>query len=581
MARDIKLPKLGQTMEEGTIVNTLVKIGDAVKKGDVLFEVETDKATLEVESPADGSVRLILVENGETIPVNAPVVILGEANEEIDPAWLASITGGKTPTPVSAESARSTSPAAAIGASTAKAPAGAFDASTLSPSIKIVRLPKLGQTMEEGTIVNTLVKTGDNVKKGDVLFEVETDKATLEVESPADGQVKTMLIETGQTVPVNEPLLVIAAPGEDLPGGLIDSLVHEGVAPAETVPAHVPAAETSTAKQSLTVPPSDNTTAKTSLTVPPSDNATAKQSLTVPPARSAGVSPVVETAAEKVFATPRAKMIAQEMGIDLKNVTPANALRIVEADIRRAAASGAKLAAAAVPAGPEPKYSLGQKIPLNRLQKIVAEKMVWSKQNIPCFYLNVRADVTTLFALRTKLNKSGPTKLSFNDFIIKALALGIKHYPILTGQLAETHIQLAGQIDIGLAISTDDGLVAPIVKNCGDMDLYAINRYCQGLIERTRAGKLSLDDLSGGCTTVSNLGGFGIDSFIPIVVPGQATILGVGAIQDIVVPMDGNLMVRKMMNMTLSVDHKVINGAEAAQFLDFVKKLLEHPDGLL
>lgn len=567
MPRDIKLPKLGQTMEEGTIVNTLVKIGDAVSKGDVLFEVETDKATLEVESPADGSVRMILVENGETIPVNAPVLILGDANEEIDPAWLASVAGGKTPTPVSAESAQSTPTAAAVPAQTpapaAKSSAGEFDASQLSPATKIVRLPKLGQTMEEGTIVNSLVKTGDAVKKGDVLFEVETDKATLEVESPADGEVKAVLIETGQTVPVNEALLVIAASGEELPAGLIDSLVHEGPAPAETVPAHVPAVETATANY------------------PPSLKAAEDYGLTVPPVAPAPAAKATATSvAEKVFATPRAKMIAREMGIDLKNVTPANALRIVEADVRRAAAGAAK-PAAAVPAGPEPKYTLGQKIPLNRLQKIVAERMVWSKQNIPCFYLNVRTDVTALFALRTKLNKSGPAKLSFNDFIIKALALGIKHYPILTGQLAESYIQLAPQIDIGLAISTDDGLVAPIVKNCGQMDLYAISRYCQGLIDRARTGKLSLDDLSGGCTTVSNLGAFGIDSFIPIVVPGQATILGVGAIQDTVIPMDGNLMVRKMMNMTLSVDHKVINGAEAAQFLDFVKKLLEHPDGLL
>jgi pyruvate dehydrogenase E2 component (dihydrolipoamide acetyltransferase) len=242
MARDIKLPKLGQTMEEGTIVNTLVKIGDAVKKGDVLFEVETDKATLEVESPADGSVRMILVENGETIPVNAPVLILGDANEQIDPAWLASVTGGKAAPAAPAPSATSTPAPAAQAAPAAKAPAGAFDASKLSPTVKVVRLPKLGQTMEEGTIVNALVKPGDAVKKGDVLFEVETDKATLEVESPADGQVKAMLIETGQTIPVNEPLLVIAAAGEELPAGLIDSLVHEGPAPAETVPAHVPAA---------------------------------------------------------------------------------------------------------------------------------------------------------------------------------------------------------------------------------------------------------------------------------------------------------------------------------------------------
>jgi pyruvate dehydrogenase E2 component (dihydrolipoamide acetyltransferase) len=227
------------------------------------------------------------------------------------------------------------------------------------------------------------------------------------------------------------------------------------------------------------------------------------------------------------------------------------------------------------------KYALGQKIAVNRLQRIVAEKMLWSKQNIPCFYLNIRADVTTLVALRTKLNKTAPVKLSFNDFIIRALAVGMQHYPIMTGQLAGDHIQLANTLDIGLAISTDEGLVAPIVRNCAGKTIHQIAQYCQGLIERTRGNKLSLDDLQGGCITVSNLGGFGIDSFIPIVVPGQTSILGVGAITDTVIPSDGNLLVRKLMNMTLSVDHKVVNGAEAAQFLDFVKKQLEHPEGLV
>jgi pyruvate dehydrogenase E2 component (dihydrolipoamide acetyltransferase) len=211
----------------------------------------------------------------------------------------------------------------------------------------------------------------------------------------------------------------------------------------------------------------------------------------------------------------------------------------------------------------------------------VAEKMLWSKQNIPCFYLNIRADVTALVALRAKLNKTAPTKLSFNDFIIRALAVGMRHYPIMTGQLAGDHIQLAATLDIGLAISTEDGLVAPIVRDCGAKNLQGIADYCKGLIERTRSNKLALDDLQGGCITVSNLGGFGIDSFIPIVVPGQASILGVGAIVDEVVPSDGNLLVRKKMSLTLSVDHKVVNGAEAAQFLDFVKKHLEHPETLL
>jgi pyruvate dehydrogenase E2 component (dihydrolipoamide acetyltransferase) len=207
--------------------------------------------------------------------------------------------------------------------------------------------------------------------------------------------------------------------------------------------------------------------------------------------------------------------------------------------------------------------------------------MLWSKQNIPCFYLNVRVDATKLLQLRSQKNADSRANLSINDFIIRSLALGIQHYPIMTGQLAEDHIQLSDSIDIGLAISTEEGVVAPVVKDCGNQTLAQISEQTAGLIERTREGKLSLEDLSGGCISVSNLGAFGVDSFIPIVIPGQSSIVGVGTIQDVVLPVDREPAVRKIMNLTLAVDHKVINGAEAAQFLDFVKKLLEHPDELL
>lgn len=542
MAREVKLPKLGQTMEEGTIVNTLVKVGDKVNKGDVLFEIETDKATLEADSPADGFVKAILVQNGETLPVNATMLILGDEHEIVDVAAVS----GSAPATVAPAASHVSAPESKAAAVPVKGPQVQAGATT-----KVVRLPKLGQTMEEGTIVNILVKVGDKVNKSDVLFEVETDKATLEADSPAEGFVKAILVETGQTIPVNDPILVLAGQDEEVPQSFIDSLMHEGAAPADSVPDHVTAAQHKAAAPETMTPPT------TAATAP------------------------VSVPAEKLFATPRAKMIAKELGIDLSAVSPANALRIVEADVRRAAQNGkAAPTGMTVPAA-TPKYSLGQKIAMNRLHRIVAEKMLWSKQNIPCFYLNIRADVTALVALRTKLNKTAPVKLSFNDFIIRALAIGMQHYAIMTGQLAGDHIQLSGTLDIGLAISTDEGLVAPIVRDCAGKNIHEIARYCQGLIERTRGNKLSLDDLQGGCITVSNLGGFGIDSFIPIVVPGQTSILGVGAITDTVVPSDGNLLVRKLMNMTLSVDHKVVNGAEAAQFLDFVKKQLEHPEGLV
>jgi len=399
---------------------------------------------------------------------------------------------------------------------------------------KEVRLPQLGQTMEEGTVVNCLVNVGDEVKKGDVIFEIETDKATLEMESPAEGFVKYVLAKVDETLPVGSAVLVLGAKDEDVPQSFVDSLTGAAPAPAEAAPAAEAAPSAEPAK-----------------TVPE-------------PAKPAG----------RIMASPRAKKLASDLSVDLATVTGTGPTgKITEQDVQKAAT--AKPSTPAAPAAPATEARAGQKIPVNRLQRITAEKMLKSKQEIPCFYLTVKADVTDLVELRTKLNESGDVKLSYNDFLLKAVATGLEKYPIMTGQLAGEEIRLAEAIGIGLAISVPDGLVAPIVKDVNTKDVRQIALDCQALIERARGNKLAPTDVEGGCITVSNLGGFGIDNFIPIVVPGQCSILGIGQISDTCMPDNGNIMVRKLMNMTLSVDHKVANGAYAAQFLDFVRKMLE------
>jgi pyruvate dehydrogenase E2 component (dihydrolipoamide acetyltransferase) len=384
--------------------------------------------------------------------------------------------------------------------------------------------------MEEGTVVNCLVKVGSEVKKSDVIFEIETDKATLEMESPAGGFVKHILAAVDQTLPVGAPMLVLGGRDEDVPQGFVDSLAGgapaESQGPAETAPAAKP------------------------------DGAE--------PPKPAG----------RVMASPRAKKLAEELSVDLAALTGTGpGGKITEQDVQKAA--GAKAPKAVVPAAPPAEIKAGQTIPLNRLQRITAEKMLKSKREIPCFYLTVKADVTNLVELRTKLNETGNVKLSYNDFILKAVATGLEKYPIMTGQLAGEEIRLAETIGIGLAISVPDGLVAPIVKDVNKKDVWQIALDTQVLIEKARSNKLAPTDVEGGCITVSNLGSFGIDNFIPIVVPGQCSILGIGQITDTCVPNNGNILVRKLMNMTLSVDHKVANGAYAAKFLDFVRKMLE------
>lgn len=344
---------------------------------------------------------------------------------------------------------------------------------------KEVKLPQLGQTMEEGAIVNCLVKVGQKVKKGDYLFEIETDKVALELESPAEGFVKAILAQEGQTLTVGDVLLILGEENEKIN---IEKTVSRKI--ATTVPTE-------------------------------------------------------KTPTEKI--------------------TPADT---------NAAAQG------------QTTYKLGQKVSLNRLGKITAEKMLQSKREKPCFYLNITVDATELVAYREKLNKSADIKISIDDFIIKAIALGLNQWPIMTGRLEGDSILLTDSIGIGLAIATKGGLIAPIVKEVNKKNLTQIAQYSAALIERARAGKLVPADIEGGCITVSNLGKLGIDSFIPIVVPGQCSILGVGKITDTCISQDGQIGIRKFMKMTLAVDHKVANGAEAAQFLSCVGKLLEEPKKL-
>lgn len=402
---------------------------------------------------------------------------------------------------------------------------------------KEVRLPKLGQTMEEATIIDCMVKVGDEVKKGEVIFEIETDKATLEVESPCDGFVKYILADTNQTLPVGEPLLVFGEKDENVPQSFVDSL--KSIATAKASPA-------------AAIPPAEPTK-----TQPQPEKKTDKVVAPPRPSERRG--------------SPRVKRLARELGVGLATITGTGpGGKITEQDVKKAAAG--KLS---VPTVSLEEAELGQIIPLTKKQKLTAERMLKSKREIPCFYLTVKADVTDLVELRTKMNQTDEVKISYNDFIIRAVAIGLEKFPVMTGQLAGDAIELAEVINIGLAISVPDGLIVPVVKNANKKDVTAIARETGALIEKANSNKLLLTDLEGGCITISNLGAFGAESFIPIVMPGQCSILGIGQITDTCVPNNGDIIVRKLMSMTLSVNHRIANGAYAARFLDFVKKLLE------
>ncbi len=522
MATEVKLPQLGQTMEEGTIVSSNVKVGDEIKKGDVLFEIETDKATLEMESPAEGFVKGIVANEGDTLLVGDLMLVVGNKDEEVDMSEYSKESGAGE---------EQQEPEAEESEGSAKAGAPEF-------SGQVVKLPQLGQTMEEGTIVSINIKENDEVNKGDVIFEVETDKATLEMESPAEGFVKGIVAEEGDTLLVGDPLLVLGEKDEVLPEGFIETLKK----------GEQPGAEEETETVEVKEEPVKQ----------PEVKKQPKQ-----PKKASG----------RIIASPRAKKAAKDLGVDLSAVagTGPNG-RIVEADVKKASEGGA----AAKPAAGK-KVKLGDVVERTRLQKITGEKMLESKRNIPCFYLNVEADVTDLVEFRSELNKAGDVKVSYNDFIMKALANGLEEFPLMAGQLDGDNIKVADSIGVGLAIGVGDDLVAPIVKGLENKDIKQVAKASREIIEKAKANKLSPDDLSGGSSTVSNLGAFGIDSFIPVVVPGQCSILGVGKITDTCVPSNGGIAIRKIMKMTLAVDHKIANGAYASQFLDHVKKQLQDP----
>lgn len=318
---------------------------------------------------------------------------------------------------------------------------------------KEIKLPKFGTDTQEGTILKCLVKIGDNVKKGDIIFEIETDKATLEMESPESGFVKAIIAQPDQTIDVGSTLMVLGGENEKI------------------------------------------------------------------------------NAAD--FSTPA------------KKNTPACCCQ-------------------------------GQPV-LDGVAEMSPEKMLFSKQNIPCFYLSIAADITELVQQQDELNKTSEAKISFDDFLMKALSLGFEKWPIMTGTFAGDCVHLADSPGIGITV----GRVAPVIKDVCKKNLTQIAADRVAIIKRAEAGKITNDDLKNGCMTVSNLGELGVDSFIPIVIPGQCSVLGVGKITDTCVSYDDGFVTRKIVKMTLAVDHKTANGAEAAQFFSLVAKLLEDPKKLV
>jgi pyruvate dehydrogenase E2 component (dihydrolipoamide acetyltransferase) len=544
MAEVILMPRLSDTMTEGVIAAWHKNVGDTVKKGDLLAEIETDKATMELESYQDGVLLHIGTPRGGKLQVNDLLAIFGKQGEDIS-ALIAQNSGGAALAPAtSAASAAATTPAPAAPA------ASAIDVSAME---EVVLMPRLSDTMTEGVIAGWHKKVGDTVKKGEVLADIETDKATMELESYKDGILLYQGAKAGEKILVNELLCIIGKEGLDVNG--IVAAVKGGANAA-------PAASTTTS------------------TAPAPAQASA-------PAAPASTAVVNEG---RIFASPLAKKIAQEKGIDLKYVkgTGENG-RITRADLEevvKATDAGGKIntaaAASNASASAAPAFVPSGTVsfvdtPVSQMRKVIAKRLSESLFTAPHFYLTMKINMDAAIKARTLLNENATTKISFNDMIVKATALSLKQHPKVNSSWMGDFIRENHHVNIGIAVAVDEGLLVPVLRFADGLSLSQISGSVKEFAKKAKDKKLQPADWEGSTFTISNLGMFGIDQFTAIINPPDACILAVGGIAQEPVVKNGQIVPGNVMNVTLSCDHRVVDGATGAAFLQTLKSLLEEP----
>ena len=422
-----------------------------------------------------------------------------------------------------------------------------------------VNMPKLSDTMEEGTIASWKKKTGDPVRKGEVLAEVESDKATFDLEADADGTLN-IVVEAGQAVPVGAQIAQIAKAGESATS-------------SKSSPKVEPAAE-------KPKPPGK--------TEPQSD-AEPEAAVSIPeePSAAPGNGKPTRDSGERIKASPIALRLAAEMGVDIRGLTGSGPEgRIVKEDILAAAKEKRPASSSGVSEPRRERPRTGPDVEheeLSRMQSIVAKRMVLSKTTVPHFYVSTEVRMDEAVRVQRQLREAvaGAEKVTISDLVMRACALAIRKHPEVNASWAEDHIEVKRRVNIGFAVAQPKGLVVPVLRDVDEKDLVQISIETRQLIERARAGKPSPQDLEGGTFSISNLGMFGVSDFAAVVNPPEAAIVAVGAIRDIPVVEQGLVIAGKTMTLTVSVDHRVLYGANAAQFLAEVRRLLENPVSLV
>lgn len=554
MAEVVRMPKMSDTMTEGVIAKWHKKVGDKVNSGDLVAEIETDKATMDFESYQEGTLLYIGPKEGEAVPIDAVIAVLGDEGEDYE-ALLKEDGGSAAPKTEEkkeeAKEEKSEEPAAETGSQVSAEDLG----------VTVITMPLLSDTMTEGVIAQWNFKVGDTIKSDDAIADVETDKATMEVTAYADGTLLYVGLEAGQAAKVNDIIAIVGPAGTD-----VTPLLNQKSAPAK--------AEAKDTKESA-----------------PKAEASSEKAASTDAAAS------TTSDDSRVKASPLARKIAKEKGIDLTQVKgSAENGRIVKKDVENfepsassssaasTATAGAKPAEADVKTISLPTYVGEERYtekPVNQMRKTIARRLSESLFTAPHFYLTVSIDMDNAMAARAQINEVAPVKVSFNDIVIKAVAIALKQHPNVNSSWLGDKIRYNEHTNIGVAMAVEDGLLVPVVRFADGKSLSHISAEVKDFAQKAKSKKLQPSDWEGSTFTVSNLGMFGIDEFTSIINSPDGAILSVGAIQQVPVVKNGAVVPGNIMKLTLGCDHRVVDGATGAQFLQTLKGLLEAPIRLL
>jgi len=536
MAKVITMPRLSDTMTDGTVATWLKKVGDKVQEGDILAEIETDKATMEFESFQSGTLLYIGVQEGETAPVDSILAIIGNEGED----YSNLLNAGQSKETESAQPQETKTEEASTSASSS--------GFVMPEGVKVVTMPRLSDTMTDGTVATWIKKVGDKIQEGDILAEIETDKATMEFESFNSGTLLYIGVQEGQSAPVDSILAIIGKEGTDISGVVANFGKEKSSATSN---------KEETVKQDV-VQVQTETTSNTG---------------------------------ERIFASPLAKKIAQEKGIDISKVkgTGENG-RITKSDVENYSGTPAespKAEAVAVKSEvvSRPVVAVGEEsseeVKNSQMRKVIAKRLSESKFTAPHYYLNIEVNMDNAMQSRSIINSIPNTKVSFNDMVIKAVAMALKKHPKVNSQWKDEATILNHHVHIGVAVAVEDGLVVPVVKHADSLLLSQIGESVKDLASRARSKKIQPSEMEGSTFTISNLGMYGIESFTSIINQPNSAILSVGAIVEKPVVRNGQIVVGNTMMLTLACDHRTVDGATGAEFLQTLRHFIENPVTML